>query len=193
MDMQSIFRNADYIYYVKLINGDSLIGKSDDSEDVINEHGAVVLFDVMKTVMRIVAHDNGQISEIMTLSPWLDACELSTPVSLAIESIVAIAAAKADVARKYSAYVLAQSIKEASRGDEERHAAERAVAAANAAAKQQHESSELEEDYAEPRKPELLSRERMMEAEMDGDIEDIPEEVHEEKQPHYRVGNVTYH
>jgi len=147
----------------------------------------------MRTTMRIIAHENGNMSEVMTLAPWMDACDLETPVSIPIEAIVAIAAAKEDIARKYLAYVLAQNIKEASHEDEARLRAEQAVQQAKAAAMHQMVESE-EEDYAEPRKPELLSRERMMEAEMDGDIEDVPDEVkHEEKQPHYRVGNVTYH
>jgi hypothetical protein len=192
MDVQSLFKTSEYVYYIKLVNGDSVLCKSDDSEIVINEQGAITVFDAMKINMRLISHDNGAVSEVMMLAPWMDACDLSESVSIPIESIVAIAPAKETIARKYSAYVLAQNIKEASYEDEAKMKAEQAVSTAKAAAIHQMVDSG-ESDYAEPRKPELLSRERMMEAEMNGDIEDASEETHEEKQPHYRVGNVTFH
>ena len=192
MDVEKLFRNAEYVYYIKLVNGDSIICKSDDAEVVINEQGAVNVFDAMRTIMRMLTHENGNVSEVMMLHPWMDACDLETPISIPIEAIVAIATVKEEIARKYLAYVLNQNIKEASHNDEARLRAEQAVQQAKAAAMHQMVESE-EEDYAEPRKPELLSRERMMEAEMDGDIDEVPEEKHDEKLPHYRVGNVTFH
>lgn len=190
MDLKTLFRDSDYIYYIKLINGDSLIGKSMDPPETITESGQVEVFDVMKTALRILQSENGSVSEVMTLAPWLDACDLSTVVSIPADTIIVIATVKEQIARKYQNYVVATSLKDASAEHEAKARAEAAVARANKTADSKRLTVEI--PAQDPRKPELLSRESMMEAEMNGDIEELPEEVHDEE-PHYRVGNVTYH
>lgn len=188
MDLLEVLKSdCRFVYYLKLTNGDSLIGKSDDEPDVINERGAVELFDVMKTTPRLIQAENGNIQEILSLNPWLDACDLSTVVSVPAEAIIAIATVKEHIANKYLAYVLTTKIKDAARDALDSGKETAKVASA------MHQSLEVEPQ--EPRQPELLTREKMHEAEMNGDIEEVEDERPNsvEPDPHYRVNDITYH
>jgi len=98
------------IYFIKLVNGDSIIGKSDDDTSQINTVGYIALRDTMKIKMQLAQLPTGEMTEILLIMPWLEGCSITEEVTLPIDTIIVIAQAKARIADKYLKLVVGYKI-----------------------------------------------------------------------------------
>jgi len=186
------------IYYMRLMNGDSIIGRSDDDMDKINDIGYVVMRDIMKVKNQMMSSPHGELSEIMMILPWLEGTYITQDISIPTDTIVAASMCKNSLAFKYAKHVAGYKLRETIMED----------SFTKAFAKMESESNDQQEEAASeeepkmlivpqpPRQPEMLSPQRMMEAEMDGELDEEEDDSPSAKPSadlSYQVDGKTYH
>ena len=187
------------IYFIKLVNGDSIIGKSDDDTSQINTVGYIAIRDTMKVKMQLAQLPSGEMTEILLIMPWLEGCSITEEVTLPIDTIIVIAQAKPRIADKYLKLVVGYKIQEQAETTETMLDEMQTDTEGNdvpvhdtAEAEAAKEVPSMLQPNIPPRTPELLSRDRMIEAEENGEIEDpAPQEPAAE--PKYKVRGRTVH
>lgn len=185
------------IYFIKLVNGDSIIGKSDDDTSQINTVGYITLRDTMKVKMQLAQLPTGEMTEILLIMPWLEGCSITEEVTLPIDTIIVIAQAKPRIAGKYLNLVVGYKIQEEAETteamlDEMQTDTEGNDVPVHDVAEAAKKVPSMLQPNIPPRTPELLSRERMIEAEENGELDDpAPQEPAAE--PTYKVRGRTVH
>lgn len=175
------------VYCLKLVSGDTIIGKSNDDTDGINERGYVNLIAVMSLKKHMFQLPNGEVADILLINPWHEGASIKRELPIPTDTIISIVEAEPSISDQYMKFLLGYLSKE-------NQNAKRGIAN-----NMEHQSSEqpgkdqeskMYQPNLPPRQPERLSSDVMMESEMKGEFE---EEQQEEKEPHYKIFGITIH
>jgi hypothetical protein len=145
----------------------------------------------------MVQTTSGEITEAILIMPWLEGCSISEEVTIPIDTIIVIALAKARIADRYRKLVVGYKIQD--------------EADVTAAVLEEMNTNEDGTDVSEepkttcppmfqpnfpPREPERLTRERMMESDESGELEEdmgLDEPSAASPIPAYKVNGQTRH
>lgn len=191
-------------YYLKLSNGDSVIARSHYDEAQIDSEGRLCVFEAMAVKTFRIPRQDGSIIEVMNLTPWMELSNLGEDVFVPIESIVGISTPKQELIDAYGQQVLRTYLKDLvdmNQARDPKATAEDAVVTAKGLVQSILGGGEggaiynPEDPYAhaKPRKPELLDRDGMIEAELEGDIELSAESTEDTSLESWQVNGVTIH
>lgn len=175
------------VYCLKLVSGDTIIGKSNDDTDGINERGYVNLIAVMSLKKHMFQLPNGEVADILLINPWHEGASIKRELPIPTDTIISIVEAEPSISDQYMKFLLGYLSKEnqnAKRGitnNMEHQSSEQPG---------KEQESKMYQPNLPPRQPERLSSDVMMESEMKGEFE---EEQQEEKEPHYKILGITIH
>lgn len=192
-----------FIYHLKLISGDAVIGKSFDTATMISEYGAVMLHEVMQVKKIFLQTENG-LNEALTITPWMEAADLFIPLSIPLSAIMAIAPLKQDMIISYQKTIVQTAMKEmmAQKAIEE---ARNKLDDGKPTAVNAREFAEQLIALAESgRDPDRVTPEAIMEDTMTGELDDVLDDLEEEElektfqeeeadEPSYVKNGTTYH
>lgn len=175
------------VYCLKLVSGDTIIGKSNDDSEGINERGYVNLVAVMSLKKHMFQLPNGEVADILLINPWHEGASIKRELPIPTDTIISIVEAEPTIADQYMKFLLGYLSKEENRfkklapNENEQQTMEQPG---------KEQESKMYQPNLPPRQPERLSSDVMMESEMKGEFE---EEQQEEKEPHYKILGVTIH
>lgn len=188
-------------YFLKLSNGESIIGRSFYDQSQIDSDGRIEMFEVMAVKTFRVQSQNGTVLEVSNLSPWMELGYFSEYVSIPIESIVGITIPKPEIIHSYGENVIRYYMKELEIKDSGLQGKMKSGGATTSieqlekliTGEGRSENTEDPYSHARPRQPELLDRDVMFDAEMNNDIELPAEPAKDSSNETYQINGITFH
>jgi hypothetical protein len=192
------------IFQLKLLNGESVIGKTYESTTQIYTDGSIRMHHVMAIKKMMVQGPDG-ISEVLTIAPWMEASDLIQPVVIPLNHILGMAYVKPEMIVKYGKMVLSCLIKEAIAAKQQ---AEQITNMLN-----NMDQEFIEDDINNPEslfqqsvevkhEPDRITPESLMRDGMSGNLKDVESELQKEEdiknsdsepEPSYKIEGITYH
>jgi hypothetical protein len=109
------------IISLKLLNGDTIIGKTEFSPEIMENRGSIEMWDVLRIKsFSSLNPDTGGISEMLSFNPWIETMPIDYVVAIPLDTIVVISPVDGPTVRRYMNNVLAAVLKEKTNEEHEK-------------------------------------------------------------------------
>lgn len=114
-DLPPIYNMGDpnyHIYFVKMITGESIIGKSKDTETEINENNKIDLQDIILVKRTPILTESGNVAEYLLLTPWLEGMSIRSNIPIPLTTIIAVGELSETMVMQYHKACITSILKE---------------------------------------------------------------------------------
>lgn len=106
-NLHLIFDNSVTTWCLKLMNGDSIIGKTMDDPEQLNSVGYITMTCIMSLKKQLAMNPaSGEITDILLILPWQEGVDIFYPLVIPADAIITIAPAVRKMEARYDNFLI---------------------------------------------------------------------------------------
>ena len=112
LDLNVLLDKNCEVYCIKLSTGETILAKSSESTESMNEKGSMEVFGAMAFEAYDEMTDSGKVSRVQLLAPWIQGAAIDAILPIPLDMVIQVVPCKPSIKFQYNNVLMAQLVKD---------------------------------------------------------------------------------